>query len=80
MSAVMEVDKLNEKGASAETMQLLILSHLQPGVNVSSSSQCYSQAKEKYKYTTDMFVKVARVENKGHARFELLKPDFMVQD
>ena len=73
MPSVLEVQELYEK----ETKQLLILSHLQPGVNISSSSQCYSQAKEKYEYTTDMLVKVARVENKAHAGFELLKQDLM---
>ena len=30
-----------------------------------------------YEYTTDMLVKVARVENKAHAGFELLKQDLM---
>ena len=73
MPSVLEVQELYEKG----TKQLLILSNLQPGVNISSSSQCYSQAKEKYEYTTDMLVKVARVENKAHAGFELLKQDLM---
>ena len=63
-----------EKGTSAEPMQLLILSHLQPGVNVFSSSQCYSQAKEKYEHTTAMQVKVARVED--HADFRRLEQDF----
>ena len=73
MPSVLEVEEMYEKG----TKQLLILSHLQPGVNMSSRSQCYSQAKEKYEYTTDMLVKVARVENKAHAGFELLKQDLM---
>ena len=65
------------KGARAKTKQLLILSHLQPEVNVSSSSQWYSKAMEKYEYTTAMLVKVVRVENKAHTGFVRLKQDFM---
>ena len=55
----------------------MILSHLQPEVNVSSSSHWYSQAMEKYEYTTAMLVKVVRVENKAHTGFVRLRQDFM---
>ena len=40
---------------------------------MSSSSQWYSQAMEKYEYTTAMLVKVVRVENKAHTGFVRLK-------
>ena len=73
MPSVLEVEELYEKG----TKQLMIKSHLQPGVIMSSSSQCYSPAKEKYEYTTDMLVKFARMENMANAGFELLKQDLM---
>ena len=65
MPSVLEVEELYEKG----TKQLMIKSHLQPGVNMSSSSQCYSPAKEKYEYTTAMLFQVARVEISTHAVF-----------
>ena len=69
-----------KKNVSAETKQLLILilSYPQQGVNMISSSQCYSQTMEEYEHTADMLVKVARVENTDHADLMRLKQDVIV--
>ena len=68
-----------KKNVSAETKQLLILilSYPQQGVNMISSSQCYSQTMEEYEHTAAMLVKVARVENTDHADLMRLKQDVM---
>ena len=69
-----------KKNVSAETKQLLILilSYPQQGVNMISSSQCYSQTMEEYEHTAAMLVKVARVENTDHADLMRLKQDVIV--
>ena len=70
-----------KKNVSAETKQLLILilimSYPQQGVNMISSSQCYSQTMEECEHTAAMLVKVARVENTDHADLMRLKQDVM---
>ena len=80
VSAVMEMEKMYKKSVSAETKHLLILilSYPQQGVNMISSSQCYSQTMEEYEHTAAMLVKVARVENTDHADLMRLKQDVIV--